>query len=366
MHISVLKLQDFRNYIQLSLRLHEQLNGFAGANGAGKTNLLEAIYQLLTARSMLSLSDRQLIRRGAEGFSIEGSLLAEGAMLQIRTAYFPAQGKRLIQLNQSVVARLQDFYGRFPLVSITPTDADLIREAAEVRRRIMDAFFAQINTNYLHYLIRYHALLKQRNALLKQLREQQHVERSLVEVYNYQLHEQGHAIHQLRQSLTEALTPILQQYYQHISQGKETVGFVYHSSLHQEPLSDQLARSLEVDLRLGFTTRGIHRDDWQWLLNHEPFRANASQGQQKTLLIALKLAMGQLLFSYKQQKPFLLLDDIFDKLDSMRVGALLELVGSQIFGQTFMTHTSSAHMQQLLKNHRLSAALYLIDNGKIQ
>jgi DNA replication and repair protein RecF len=261
--------------------------------------------------------------------------------------------------------RLLDYYGRFPVVSFTPNDIDLIREAAEQRRRTMDAFFSQLSQEYALHLMQYHALLKRRNALLKERREGRALDQALLEVFNMRLEQEAYPLYELRSRFTEELRPLVARYYEQLSGGKEQIDIVYRSQLHEASLQQLWQESLSIDLKMGFTSNGIHRDDWSLLLNEVPMKWSGSQGQRKTFLVALKLAMSDLLFLRKQQNPLLLLDDIFDKLDAERVAALLQLVQQQHFGQVFITDTSQERMQRLLNESKLPAALFKVKQGEV-
>jgi len=365
MHLINISLSNFKNYASLTLDFHEKLNVLVGQNGAGKTNLLEAIYWLLTGKSMLGHGERYAIRYGCEGWEVEGDICQTGRSSRLRCAFYPKQDRKAIFIDGSRVERLLDYYGRFPVVSFTPNDIDLIREAAEQRRRTMDAFFSQLSQEYALHLMQYHALLKRRNALLKERREGRALDQALLEVFNMRLEQEAYPLYELRSRFTGELRPLVARYYEQLSEGKEQIDIVYRSQLHEASLQQLWQESLSIDLKMGFTSNGIHRDDWSLLLNDVPMKWSGSQGQRKTFLVALKLAMSDLLFLRKQQSPLLLLDDIFDKLDAERVAALLQLVQQQHFGQVFITDTSQERMQRLLNESKLPAALFKVKQGEV-
>ncbi|WP_038032730.1 DNA replication/repair protein RecF [Thermonema rossianum] len=363
-HLKNISLTDFKSYASLKLSFHEKLNILVGQNGVGKTNLLEAIYWLLTGKSLQGHSERHAIRYGSEGWSVEGEIAEEERLHHVRCAFYPKQDRKAVFIDGSRVERLLDYYGRFPVVSFTPNDIDLIREAAEQRRRTMDAFFAQLSQEYAVHLVQYHALLRRRNALLKQWREQHAPDVALLEVFHMRMEQEAYPLYDLRRRFTGELNPLVSFYYEKLSGGKEFIKIEYRSQLSEASLQQLWQESLPTDLKMGFTSKGIHRDDWLLLLNDVPMKWSSSQGQRKTFLVALKLAMSDLLFRRKQQNPLLLLDDIFDKLDAERVSALLQLVRQQRLGQVFITDTEPERMQRLLAESHLPGALFEVKQGR--
>lgn len=364
-HLTNINLTDFKNYASLEVCFHEKLNVIVGQNGAGKTNLLEAVYWLLTGKSLQGHSERHAIRYGCDGWNVEGEMQEDGRRYRLRCAFYPKQDRKAVFIDGSRMDRLLDYYGRFPVVSFTPNDIDLIREAAEQRRRTMDAFFSQLSQEYATRLVQYHGLLKRRNALLKQWREHPAPDQTLLEVFNMRLEQEAYPLYEMRRRFTEELNPLVVSYYEQLSGGKEQINIVYRSQLEEASLQQLWQESLTTDLKMGFTSKGIHRDDWGLLLNGTPMKWSGSQGQRKTFLVAIKLAMSDLLFLRKQQNPVLLLDDIFDKLDAERVSALLQLVRQQRFGQVFITDTEPERMQHLLAQSQLPGALFEAKQGRV-
>jgi DNA replication and repair protein RecF len=360
-----LSLINFRNYEELEIECSERINCFTGSNGSGKTNLLEAIHYLALCKSFLNPADTQNIRFEAPFFVVQGEFTrTDGETDNIYCGVKRGQ-KKVFKRNGKDYERLSDHIGLIPLVVVNPADGVLISGGSEERRRFMDSVIAQYNRNYLDHLIAYNRILSQRNALLKQLAKGQG-DVSTMEILNLQLTQYGEPIHKMRLEFVERIQPIFQNYYNLLSDGRESISLSYQSALNSESFESILSQSFNKDLALEYTTAGIHRDDLNFEISGHPLRKSGSQGQQKTYLIALKLAEYRVLDEETKRKPMLLLDDIHDKLDADRVYRLMELVCSDQFGQLFITDTGSGRMNVLFKGRGLPYRMYEVAQGSVK
>jgi DNA replication and repair protein RecF len=267
--------------------------------------------------------------------------------------------KKIFKKNKKIYKKLADHIGFFPVVMITPYDINLILEGGETRRRFFDALIAQFDKNYLLELLQYNKLLKQRNAFLKTNTSSS----DLLEVYDDQMIEKAQSIHQSRKNFIDEFNPIFNKFYQDISSNKEVVDLDYQSALHENSMKELFTLNRTKDQLIGHTSSGIHRDDFLFSINRNPLKKFGSQGQQKTYLIALKLAKFEYIKLKKNVNPVLLLDDIFDKLDDHRVGYILNLIEKNNLGQTFITDTSKEKIPQILSNLNIQSNLFWIENG---
>lgn len=360
-----LSLINFRNYEELEIECSERINCFTGSNGSGKTNLLEAIHYLALCKSFLNPADTQNIRFEAPFFVVQGEFTrTDGETDNIYCGVKRGQ-KKVFKRNGKDYERLSDHIGLIPLVVVNPADGVLISGGSEERRRFVDSVIAQYNRNYLDHLIAYNRILSQRNALLKQLAKGQG-DVSTMEILNLQLTQYGEPIHKMRQEFVERIQPIFQNYYNLLSDGRESISLSYQSALNSDAFESILSQSFKKDLALEYTTAGIHRDDLNFEISGHPLRKSGSQGQQKTFLIALKLAEYRVLDEETKRKPMLLLDDIHDKLDADRVYRLMELVCSDQFGQLFITDTGSGRMNVLFKGRGLPYRMYEVAHGNVK
>lgn len=360
-----LSLINFRNYEELEIECSERINCFTGSNGSGKTNLLEAIHYLALCKSFLNPADTQNIRFDAPFFVVQGEFTRpDGETDNIYCGVKRGQ-KKVFKRNGKDYERLSDHIGLIPLVVVNPADGVLISGGSEERRRFMDSVIAQYNRAYLDHLIAYNRVLSQRNALLKLLAKGQG-DVSTLEILNLQLVQYGEPIHKMRLEFVERIQPVFQNYYNLLSDGKESVTLSYHSALNSDSFGTILSQTFNKDLALEYTTVGIHRDDLNFEISGHPLRKSGSQGQQKTYLIALKLAEYRVLDEETKRKPMLLLDDIHDKLDADRVYRLMELVCSDDFGQLFITDTGSGRMNVLFKGRGLPYRMYEVSQGTVK
>ncbi len=370
MYLAELSILNYKNIHEADLHFVPKINCFVGLNGMGKTNILDAIYYLSFCKSAFNSIDSQNIRHDEPFAMIQGSYDEE---LQI-TCGLKRGVKKQFRCNGKDYKRLLDHIGKIPLVMVSPQDSELIAEGSEERRKFVDGVISQYNREYLHHLTTYNALLKQRNALLKQLEEQNEQLNSMSEVFDVlemQMVEHAGYIFAERTRFIEAFLPHFQEIYNYIAENKEQVSLTYVSQLQNRDLEESLRRTRSRDIILGWTSQGTHKDDLEMRLGDYPLKQVASQGQQKTFLIALKLAQALFLDEGHRTKdkgqnvPILLLDDIFDKLDAQRVERIVQLVNSDRFGQIFITDTDRQHLIEILKPLHDNSKIFVVNNGEI-
>ncbi len=348
MYLKSLQLNDFKNYHEAELDFTDKINCFSGNNGAGKTNLLDAIHYLSFCKSYFNLNDSQNIRHDKPHFALHGTFLRNGPDTTSKVSCVQKRNvRKQFLINGKEYERLADHIGLFPLVMVSPYDRDLINEGSEVRRRYLDSVISQFDKVYLDDLISYNKVLFQRNALLKEFAERRYFDRVMLEIWNEPLVRIGTGIFEKRKAFIESFVPVFNHYYSVITRAEETVEITYESHLLGNDFEEQMSVSLERDLSLRFTTLGIHKDDLLFGINGYPVKKFGSQGQQKSFVIAIKLAQFEYTRNIKGYKPILLLDDIFDKLDDARVSQVVELVSEHSFGQVFITDTQKERIHKL-------------------
>ena len=364
MYLQKLSVTNFKNYQEDTLEFSDKINCFIGDNGAGKTNLLDAIYYLSFCKSYFNPIDTQNIRQGEKFFAIHGTYLKNGDSPDVISCIQKIDQRKSFRINHKEYERLADHIGLFPLVMVSPYDRDLINEGSEVRRKYLDGVISQFDKIYLDDLINYNKALAHRNALLKQFSESRTFDYSILEIWDKQLNEYGHRIHEKRVEFLKAFTPIFQYYFEYISEGKEKVTLGYQSQLFERELDQLLAVSVEKDRSARFTTCGIHKDDLELLIAGNPLKKFGSQGQQKSYVVAIKLAQFDYTRQVKGFKPILLFDDIFDKLDDKRVHQIIRLVSENSFGQVFITDTQRSRIEQVFKQVDIDHRIFEIIEGK--
>ena len=357
MHLTSLALVNFKNFEAQSFEFDAKINCFVGPNGVGKTNVLDAIYQLSFGKSYFNPIALQNIKHGEDFLVIDGNYqkndVSEHVVLGIKKGQ-----KKTIKRNGKVYDKISDHIGFIPLVIISPSDRDLIIEGSETRRKFIDGVIAQGDSQYLRQLLDYQKTLSQRNALLKYFFLNRTFNEDSLAIYDDQLSSLGQAIHKKRKQFIEEFLPIFIDRYAFISQGKETVGLSYKSQLHDSTLADLLGSHRERDRATQYSNYGIHKDDLGFDIDGHPIKKFGSQGQQKSFLIALKLAQFDFLKRLSQQSPILLLDDIFDKLDETRVGQIIGLVDHESFGQIFISDTHSERTENVVKSVHQSYKIF--------
>ena len=360
MYLKKLSLINFKNIREENLEFRPGINCFVGDNGAGKTNVIDAVYFLSMCKSSLAMTDGQNMRHGSDFFLLDGQYLTDEGRSESVVCAFARKGGKTLKRNGKEYERLSDHVGLIPVVIVSPADTMLISDAADERRRYLNGFISQLDRAYLQALVRYNAVLGERNRLLKISRDEQ-----MLCIYDRQLVEQGGIIHRKRSEIAALLEPEVARYYRHLSSDREQVTLEYRSELNDTPFEELLLKSREKDFVNGFTTAGIHRDDLVLKIGGYPLRKYGSQGQQKSFLIALKLAQYTIVAREKGEKPILLLDDLFDKLDAGRVEQLIRLVSEDSFGQILITDCNPTRLRTILDKAGGEYALFTVGNGAV-
>jgi DNA replication and repair protein RecF len=365
-YLQSLLFQQFKNYASANILLCPQVNCFVGKNGAGKTNILDAIYYLAFTKSFFSGSDQQHINQnGASYFFIEGEITRNSLIEKVRIAVQKG-AKKTVHVNHNEHKKLIDHIGLYPLVMIAPNDILLILEGSEERRKFIDGFISQCDKVYLSYLLSYNRVLEQRNKQLKVFWEQRQVDTTLLQTYNEQLIQYGTYLYLKRQEFLKAFIPVFLEFYQTLSANNEQVNIVYQSDLHQTSLAELLAQSEQADLHAQRTTKGIHKDELLFTIHNQALKKLGSQGQQKSFIIALKLAQYEYLKQKTFTKPILLLDDIFEKLDENRLSTLLKMIAHGNFGQLFITDTHYHRLKDVFDPMtQVPIKYFRVENGSI-
>lgn len=364
MHLKSLSLANYKNILQSDLEFVPKVNCILGNNGEGKTNLLDAIYYLSYCKGYINGIDSQNINHEEEYFVLSGEYERNDSTEKI---YCGLQRKRSKQFkrNKKKYSKLSEHIGLLPLVMVSPLDSKLLLDGSEERRKYIDSVISQFDKQYLGTLIAYNRLLTQRNIYLKQ-GYSAHFDSELIMVWDEQLNKLGTEIFLKREEFVGELIPVFQKYYSFISGEREEVMLSFKSNFHDGNYLFQLRDSLQRDLALGYTTKGIHKDDLKFMLGNFPIKRLGSQGQQKTYLTALKFAQFDFISKRGGVTPILLLDDIFDKLDSKRVQKIVELVSGEEFGQIFISDTNREHLYNILKEIGKKHKVFAVDNGVIE
>lgn len=360
MYLRKLSLINFKNLEQESLRLESGINCFVGDNGTCKTNIVDAIYYLSMCKSALGMSDGQCIRHGEKFFVIEGDYLNSNQRHEQIACTFQRGAQKVMKRNGKAYERLSEHVGLIPVVIVSPADSVLITDAAEERRRYLNAFISQLDGEYLAAMIRYNEVLATRNRYLKMGSEEY-----MLQIYDQQLASVSGKIYQARKEMVERLQPIVGEFYKALSGDREQVELSYRSELTERDMMEVLAEARGRDLANGFTTCGLHRDDIILTIGGLPLRKYGSQGQQKSFIIALKLAQYRIICEQTGETPLLLLDDVFDKLDEGRVGELLRLVSGEEFGQIVITDCNRERMERLLVGSGCPHKIFEVTYGKV-
>lgn len=356
MIIKKLSLYNFKNHSEKKFEFSPQINCFVGNNGVGKTNILDALHYLSVGKSFLGNTDINNIKADEDFFTIDAEVQNEESEDIIKISQ-PKEAKKIIKKNDKSYDRLADHIGYLPSVMISPYDSNLISDSGESRRKFLDSMISQTDSEYLFDLIQYQKTIQQRNALLKYFSKNRIWDKDSLDIYDDPITRFGTKIFIKRRNFVEKLNPIVQNFYQIISGGKESVSVIYESHLFEDfdqnqpekKFHDLLKESLERDRMLTYTSKGIHKDDLLFEMDSVLIKKIGSQGQQKSFLISLKLAQMSLIKELTKKTPILLLDDIFDKLDDHRVSQLIELVNQENFGQIFITDTHRERTESVVK-----------------
>jgi len=365
MFIRNLAVINYKNLVQADLQFSSKLNCFIGNNGVGKTNLLDCLYYLSFCKSYFNLPDSQNIRHNEDFFVLQGKYSCGGDTEEIYGG-FKSGHKKIFRRNKKEYERLSDHIGLLPLVMISPADSILIQGGSEERRRFMDSVISQYDRQYLDWLLKYNRALLQRNNLLKFFATNRQFDADSLDVWSEQLIISGTKIHNKRIEFLDALLPVFQKYYDLICKGHEKVRLEYLSQLNDQDFRKLLEESVAKDRVLQYTSTGIHKDDLELKIEDYPIKKLGSQGQNKTFLISLKFAQFDFISSVNKVKPILLLDDIFDKLDSERVGQIVKLVSDSNFGQIFITDTNREHLDGIIREvGGVEYKIFLVSDGQI-
>ncbi|MBE7175879.1 MAG: DNA replication/repair protein RecF [Mucilaginibacter polytrichastri] len=364
MFLRTLSLISFKNYAEAELSFSPALNALTGDNGAGKTNVLDAIHYLGLCKSYFNPIDSQQILQGADFFMLNGVFEKNGRDETVSCAVKRNQ-KKQFRRNKKDYPRLADHIGLFPLVMVSPVDALLITEGSEERRRFIDNVISQTDNQYLDELIAYNRILLNRNAVLKNMAETGSADAALVEIFDEQLAASGMRIFERRKEFLDVFVPLFDQHYRFLTGEAEPVSLVYQSPLFDGDFLTLLQHTFARDRILQRTSVGIHKDELEFTVHDMPLKKFGSQGQQKSFLIALKLAQYSYLQKAKGFKPLLLLDDIFDKLDDRRIGKLMEMVSHDDFGQVFITDTNRDRIQSVFDRIGKEIRIFDVVKGSI-
>ena len=357
MYLKKISLFNFKNFDEATFDFEHKINCFVGKNGVGKTNVLDAIYHLSFGKSYFNSLAIQNIKHNQDFFTIDGEFEKKDRTENILCSLKKGQ-KKILKRNGKIYDKFSDHLGFIPLVIISPTDADLIREGSETRRKFIDSVISQLDSLYLQNLILYQKILVQRNALLKYFVVNRVFDSETLSIYDQQLHKLGTEIYTKRRDFLQDFIPIFNTFYQNISNSSEIVQLQYESQLENQDLLSLLQENINKDKALQYTSVGIHKDDLQFNIENYPIKKFGSQGQQKSFLIALKLAQFEFVKKQSGEKPILLFDDIFDKLDATRVEKIIAMVNNNEFGQLFISDTHAERTENIVKTTHQSYKIF--------
>jgi len=360
MWLEKLHLTYFKNYEERAFVFGEHVNCLVGENGSGKTNLLDAIYFLTLTKSAFQNQDALGIRHANDFFVLDGIFKDSDRNIQI-TCSFQRGQRKVFMADKKNYERLSDHIGLFPLVLIAPNDTDLIRDGSEERRRFFDGVLAQATPDYLHDFLQYNKILTQRNGLLKLFAERNYLDEDLLETYNEPLISLAIRIYAHRRHFMDRFLPLFRKYYAFLSSGREDVDVLYESEVSSPDFASQFRKNHSRDLHAQRTGKGIHKDEYVFEIDGITLKKFGSQGQQKSFVIALKLAQFELLKIEKEKTPILLLDDIFDKLDDRRIHKLIELIDDGFLGQVFITDARPERSQKILEKVKADVRFFEIN-----
>lgn len=363
MFLKKISIINYKNIREASLDLSPKMNCFIGHNGEGKTNMLDAVYYLSFCRSAYTTSDTNVIRHGEDFFVLDATYVNDLGDEDSVFCGMKRGSKKHFKRNKKEYKKLSMHLGMIPLIFVSPSDTVMIEGGSEERRRLMDVVISQYDNTYIDALNRYNKALQQRNTLLK---NEEWLDVDLLALLEEQMAFYGETIFKKRNDFIAELTPLFQTFYSRISQDKETVSLGYVSHCQRGSLLDVIRRDRAKDLAVGYSLHGVHRDDLEMLIGEYPIKREGSQGQNKTFVIALKLAQFYFLKrTGSKTTPILLLDDIFDKLDAQRVEQIVKIVAGDEFGQIFLTDTNRDHLDKILSSTSLDYKLFHVENGDI-
>ena len=362
MFLERISILNFKNIPEAELEFSANVNCLVGDNGTGKTNLVDAVWYLSMSKSAVGLTDGQSIRHGEDFFMLDGCYsLGGGERREAVVCSFRRGGGKVIKRNGKEYDRVTEHIGLLPIVMVSPGDTALIHESGEERRRFLNSFLSQTDREYLTAMVKYNRLLQERNRLLKTGPLTGFDE--ILEVLDMQLEQTGTLVYRKRAEMVGRRAPKVAEYYAVLSSDREEVEVSYRSELAEAPFGELLAASRERDRICGFTNCGVHRDDMKLEIMGFPIRKYGSQGQQKSMLLALKLAQFDIIRELRGVKPILLLDDVFDKLDMARVEQLIGMVSSDRFGQIFITDSNKVRLEGILAKMTENYKLFGVGGG---
>ncbi len=361
MYLRKITVNNFKNISGAEVEFSPKLNCITGNNGSGKTNLLDSVYYLSMTKSYFSNLDHHIIRYGTDFTFLNGEYVREDNTSENISMSLRSEGDKQMKRNSRLYKRLSDHIGLIPMVMISPYDTSLINESGDERRKFLNSIISQLDKEYLRRIQNYNHILIQRNKHLKEIE----VNQSLLDTFGERLSYNASYIFEKREEFTQRLLPLLAKYYKQLSGGSETIDIKYNSDLKSGDLQTLLMQNRERDRLLKYTTLGVQRDDLQFFMDGHPLRLCGSQGQQKTFLISLKLAQFEIIKQIHGKAPLMLLDDVFDKLDMLRVEALLSLVSSNFFGQIFITDSNKTRVEHILGKINGSSKSLEILSGEI-
>lgn len=365
MHLKSLSLLNFKNYAALDISFCNGINCITGLNGEGKTNLLDAIHYLAFSKSFLNSSDSQNIHFDAPFFMIKGDFEIGGKDHQVSCSLKRGE-RKLMRLDDKEYQKLSEHIGVIPLVLVAPSDAILVTGGSEERRKFLDSVISQYDRPYLNDLIQYNRILQQRNAYLKQAAQSRIADHEMLAIFDEQLVTAGEPIFLKRVEFLGMFIPVFEKIYHAISGGNEKAGLVLNSQLQGKNFKEVLGSARTRDLQLEYTSVGIHKDDLDFTINEFSVKRFASMGQQKSLLLSLKLAEHAFLKQIKGTEPILILDDIYDRLDEQRMGRLISLLATEHFGQIFITDTGAARLYRLFSDIKAELKIFDVRNGTVE
>jgi DNA replication and repair protein RecF len=363
MIINKISILNFKNIEEAELSFSPKMNCFFGNNGMGKTNLLDALFYLSFTKNNTNLLDSQLVKH-EQDFCVLQGFYRDGDTPEEVYCGIKRKQRKVFKRNKKEYERLSEHIGLIPVVMISPADTDLIRGGSDERRKLVDMVVSQYDKEYLRSLILYNKALQQRNALLRE--NNNYTDNSLYEILEEQMIYHGEIIHGKRKEFIAGFLPVFREYHCRICDGGESVDLQYESQLNEFAISQLFETKREKDKILGYTSVGIHKDDFLFMIDDFLIRKIGSQGQNKTYLIALKLAQFNFLVRKGSSTPILLMDDIFDKLDADRVERIIALVAQPEFGQIFITDTNRKYLDEILSGMNHDYKLFRVDNGKYE
>ena len=354
---------NFKNYEEANLDFSSRINVLVGKNGSGKTNLLDAIYYLSLTKSAFSTADHHCILHGQNYFMVKGKFEAN-SFSKVIASSVQIGAKKIFLEDHLEYEKLSEHIGKYPVVLIAPDDVDLVKEGSETRRKFFDSIISQLDKRYLEDLMQYNHALKQRNSLLKMFSERGNPDWIVLESFDQVLVQLGNSIFEKRNIFAKEFLPVFCKFFRFIVEDIEVTDLEYRSELKTKDFALELVASQQRDLALQRTSFGIHRDDYQFTLGSSDLKKLGSQGQQKSFIIALKLAQFEIVQKHKGYKPILLLDDIFDKLDDFRIDRLLELIKLDL-GQLFISDARPERTKGLLERIKVPAVVFTVNKGKV-